>query len=38
MLLSEIPKLPTDLPVRKFPTVWKVLLLYDSLPRTGLHP
>ena len=38
MLLSEIPKLPTDLPVRGFPGVWKLLFLHDSLPRTGLHP
>ena len=37
MLPSEIPKLPTDLPVRGFPTVWK-LLLHDSLPRMGLIP
>ena len=37
MLPSEIPKLPTDPPVRGFPTIWK-LLLQDSLPRTGLHP
>ena len=37
MLPSEIPKLPTDPPVREFPTVRK-LLLHDSLPRTGLHP
>ena len=36
MLPSEIPKLPTDTPVR-FPTVWKPLLR-DSLPRTDLHP
>ena len=26
MLPSEIPKLPTDLPVRGFPGVWKLLL------------
>ena len=38
MLLSEILKLPTDLPVRGFPGVWKLLLLHDSFPRTGLHP
>ena len=38
MLPSEIRKLPTDLPVRGFPTVWKRLLLHYSLPRTGLHP
>ena len=37
MLPSEIAKLPTDLPVRGFPTVWKLLLLHYSLPRTGLH-
>ena len=38
MLPSEIPKLPTDPPVIGFPGVWKLLLFYDSLPRTGLHP
>ena len=38
MLPSEIPKLPTDPPVRGFPAVWKLLLLHDSLPRTGLIP
>ena len=27
----------TDLPLRGFPTVWK-LLFHDSLPRMGLHP
>ena len=37
MLPFEIPKLPTDPPVRGFPGVWK-LLLHNSLPRTGLHP
>ena len=37
MLPSEIPKLPTDLPVRGFPGVWKLLLFYDSLPGMGLH-
>ena len=37
MLPSEIPKLPTELPVRGFPGVWK-LLLHDSLPRMDLHP
>ena len=37
MLPSEIPKLPTDPLVRGFPGVWKLLLFYDSLPRTGLH-
>ena len=38
MLLSEIPKLSTDPPVRGFPGVWELLLFYDSLPRMGLHP
>ena len=38
MLLSEIPKLPTDLPVRGFPGVWKFPQFYDSLPGTDLHP
>ena len=37
MLSSEITKLPTDLPVRGFPAVWKLLLPHDFLPRTGLH-
>ena len=37
MLPSEIPKFPTDLSVRGFPAVWK-LLLDNSLPRTGLLP
>ena len=37
VLLSEIPELPTDMPVREFPIVWKLLLL-NSLPRMGLHP
>ena len=37
MLPSEIPKLPTGLPVRGFPGVWK-LLCHDSLPRMGLLP
>ena len=32
MLPSEIPKLPTDPPVRGFPGVWILLLFYDSLP------
>ena len=32
LLPSEIPKLPTDPPVRGFPAVWKLLLLHDSLP------
>ena len=36
MLPSEIPKLHTDMPMRGFPTVWK-LVLHDSLPRAGLH-
>ena len=38
MLPSEIPKLPTDLLVKGFPGVWKLLLLHNSLPGTGLHP
>ena len=38
MLPSEIPKLPTDPPVRGFPGVWKLLLLHNSLPRMGLIP
>ena len=38
LLPSEIPKLPTDLLVREFPGVWKLLLLHNSLPSTGLHP
>ena len=37
MLPSEIPKLPTDLLMRGFPDVWK-LLLHDSLPRMSLNP
>ena len=36
MLHSEIQKLPTDPLVRGFPGIWKLLLLHDSLPRTGL--
>ena len=35
---SEIPNLPTDLPVRGFPGVWKLLLFYNSLPGKDLHP
>ena len=38
MLPSEIPKLPTDPLARGFPGVWKLLLLHNSLPGTGLHP
>ena len=38
MLPSEIPKLPTDSPVRGFSGVWKLLLLHDSLSGTGLSP
>ena len=30
MLPSEIPKLPTNPPVRGFPGMWKLLLLHDS--------
>ena len=38
MLPSEIPKLPTDPPVKGFLGVWKLFLLHDSLPRMDLHP
>jgi len=38
MLPSEIPKLPTDPPMRGFPGIWKVLLFYDSLPEMGVCP
>ena len=38
ILPSEIPKLCTDMPMRGFPIVWKLLLLHNSLPGTGLHP
>ena len=38
MLPSEIQKLPTYTPVSEFPTVWKLPLLHDSLPRAGLCP
>jgi len=34
----QCQKLPTDLPVRGFPGVWKLLLFYNSLPGIGLHP
>jgi len=34
MLPSEIPKLPTDPPMRGFSTIWK--RLHDSLPRMSL--
>ena len=34
----EILKLPTYPLVRGFSSVWKLLLLHDSLSRTGLHP
>ena len=36
MFPSEIPTLPRDATVRGFPGVWKLLVLHDSLPRTGL--
>ena len=36
MLPSEIPKLPTDPPMRGFSTIWK--RLHDSLPRMSLCP
>ena len=32
MLPSEIPKLPTDPPVKGFSGVWKLLFFYNSLP------
>ena len=38
MLPSKIPKITTDLPVRGFPGVWKLLLFHNSLPGTSLHP
>ena len=38
MFPSEIPKFPTDPPVRGFPGAWKLLLLHDSVPGVGLHP
>ena len=38
ILPSEIPKFPTDMPVRGFPTVWKHLLLHDTLSRTVSIP
>ena len=39
MLPSEVPRLGTDLPVRVFPGVWKLLSFFkDSLPGTDLHP
>ena len=38
VLPSEIPQLPTDLPVRGFPGVWKLLLFHDSLPGMDLYP
>ena len=34
---SKIPKLPTNMSVGGFPTMWE-LLLHNSLPRTSLHP
>ena len=37
-LPSEISNLPTDLPLRGFPTVWILPLLHDSLPMMGLCP
>ena len=38
LLPSEIPKLPTDLLVRGFSGVWKLLLFLDLFPGMGLHP
>ena len=37
MLPSVVPRLATDLAVRVFPGVWK-LLFKDSLPKTELCP
>ena len=37
MLPSEIPRFPTNLPVRVFPGVWK-LLFWHSDPRMDLRP
>ena len=36
MLPSEIPKLPTEPPVRQFPTVWKLLLLHVPSPEPNI--
>ena len=36
MLLSVLPRFATDLAVRVFPGVQKLLSVYDSLPRMGL--
>ena len=33
----KIPKSPFRPAARGFPTVWNLLFLHDSLPRTGLH-
>jgi len=30
---SEVPKLPPSLPMRRFPSVWKLFLLHSSLPK-----
>ena len=38
MLPSKIAKFPTEPPLRGFSTVWKLLLLHNSLPRTNLCP
>ena len=35
---SEIRKFPPDPPMRGFPDVWKLLLLHNSLPGSGLCP
>ena len=37
LLPFEVQKLPIDVTVRGFPTVWK-LLLQESLPRKDFHP
>ena len=38
MLPSVVPRLTTDLAVRVFPGVWKLLSFINSLPRTELRP
>ena len=38
MLPSVLPRLGTDLAVKVFPGVWKLLSFKDSLPRMELHP
>ena len=38
MLSTVLPRLGTDLAVRVFPGVWKLLSFQDSLPETELRP